>query len=98
MTIFEDASYDDKNRLNESSESLELIPELIFTSWDEFKNWINRFALKEGFDYKIRTSEKVQGVVRRAVYECTKSGSHVSQVTSNLTKRRNAHLLRTLCP
>ncbi len=86
MTIFEDASYDDKNRLNESSESLELIPELIFTSWDEFKNWINRFALKEGFDYKIRTSEKVQGVVRRAVYECTKSGSHISQVTSDLTK------------
>jgi len=55
LAIFEDASYDDKNRPNEPSESLELIPGLTFTSWDEFKNWINRFALKEGFDYKIRT-------------------------------------------
>jgi hypothetical protein len=63
LAIFEDASYDDENRSNEPSESLELIPGLTFTSWDEFKNWINRFALKEGFDYKIRTSEKVQGVV-----------------------------------
>ncbi|CAG8671922.1 8532_t:CDS:2 [Funneliformis mosseae] len=32
LAIFEDASYDDENRLNESSESLKLIPEPTFTS------------------------------------------------------------------
>jgi hypothetical protein len=56
------------------------------------------FALKEGFDYKIRTSEKVEGVVRRATYECTRSGSHTPQVTSDPTKRRNASSSRTSCP
>ncbi|CAG8702442.1 16121_t:CDS:1, partial [Funneliformis mosseae] len=79
LAIFEDALYDDENRPNELSESLKLIPELTFTSWNEFKNWINRFALKEGFDYKIITSKKIQGVIRKVVYECTKSGSHISQ-------------------
>ncbi|CAG8623873.1 16311_t:CDS:2 [Funneliformis mosseae] len=29
----------------------------------------SRFALKEGFNNKIRTSEKVEGVMRRATYE-----------------------------
>ena len=77
---------------------MELIFGLTFDSWDEFKSWIDRFALKEGFSYKIRTSEKVEGVVRRAAYECTKSGSHASQVTSDPTKRCNANSSRISCP
>ena len=60
--------------------------------------WIHRFVLKEGFNYKIRTSETIQGVTRRATYECTKSGSHISQATSDPTKQRNTHSQRTLCP
>jgi hypothetical protein len=59
---------------------------------------MDRFALKEGFNYKIRTSEKVEGVVRRVAYECTKSGSHTSQVTSDPTKKRNVSSSRTSCP
>jgi hypothetical protein len=80
------------------SDSLELISGLTFNSWDEFRSWINRFVLKEGFSYKIRSSEKVEGVIRRATYECTKSGSHTSQVTSDPAKRRNASSSRTSCP
>ncbi|CAB5310816.1 unnamed protein product [Rhizophagus irregularis] len=83
---------------DESTDSLKLISGLIFDSWDKFKSWIERFTLKEGFNYKIRTSEKVEGVVRKAAYECAKSGSHTSQVTSDLTKRRNANSSRTSCP
>ncbi|CAB5373386.1 unnamed protein product [Rhizophagus irregularis] len=83
---------------DESTDSLELISGLTFDSWDKFKSWIERFTLKEDFNYKIRTSEKVEGVVRRAAYECAKSGSHTSQVTSDPTKRRNANSSRTSCP
>ncbi|PKB94368.1 hypothetical protein RhiirA5_438961 [Rhizophagus irregularis] len=50
------------------------------------------------FNYKIRTSEKVEGMVRRAAYECAKSDSHTSQVTSDPTKRRNANSSRTSYP
>ena len=82
----------------ELTDSLELISGLTFNSWDKFKSWINRFTLKEGFSYKIRSSEKVEGVIRRAAYGCTRSGSHTSQVTSDPTKRRNASSSRTLCP
>ena len=78
---------------------MELISELTFNSWDEFKSWINRFALKEEFNYKIRTSKKVESVIQRATYECTKSGSsYTLQVTSDPTNRRNASSLRTSCP
>src|SRR4051794_3747122 len=56
------------------------------------------FGLKEGFNYKIRTSETIQGVMRRATYECAKFGSHISQATSDPTKQRNTHSQRTLCP
>ena len=70
---------------------MELISGLTFINWDEFKNWLDRFALKEGFDYKIRTSEKDQGIMRRAAYECTKSSSHNPQITSDPTKHRNAY-------
>jgi hypothetical protein len=92
----QDDSLDDSS--NNQLESLELISGLIFTSWDEFKNWLDRFVLKEGFDYKIRTSEKDQGIIRRVAYECTRSGSHNPQVTSDPTKRRNAFSSRVLCP
>ncbi|CAB4483511.1 unnamed protein product [Rhizophagus irregularis] len=40
---------------DESTDSLELISGLTFDSWDKFKSWIERFTLKEGFNYKIRT-------------------------------------------
>ena len=56
------------------------------------------FGLKEGFNYRIRSSETTQGVMRRATYECAKSGFNISQVTSDLTKQRNTHSQRTLCP
>lgn len=56
------------------------------------------FALNEGFNYKIRTSESVQGMMRRATYECAKSGSNISQATSDLTKQRITNSQRTLCP
>jgi len=89
----------DSDRSNNPSDFLELTPGLTYANWDDFKNWIYRFALKEGFDFKIRSSEKDQeGVMRRALYECTKSGSHDSRVTSDPTKRRNAHSIRTFCP
>src|SRR5207245_9299726 len=52
----------------------------------------------EGFDHKIRTSEKDQdGIVRRATYECTRSGSHNPLVSSDPTKRRNATSSRIQC-
>src|SRR5581483_8625803 len=55
-----DVTQDDESdsSSNNPSESLELVSGLTFTSWDEFKNYLDMFALKEGFDYKIRTSEK----------------------------------------
>ncbi|GET59339.1 hypothetical protein GLOIN_2v1778764 [Rhizophagus irregularis DAOM 181602=DAOM 197198] len=82
----------------ELTDSLELIAGLTFNSWNEFKSWINRFALKEGFSYKIRSSEKIEGVIRRVAYECIKSGSNTSQVTSDPTKRHNASSLKTSRP
>ncbi|CAG8720377.1 14082_t:CDS:1, partial [Funneliformis mosseae] len=66
---------DDDNKL---TDSLELISELTFNSWNEFRSWINRFALKEDFNYKIRTSEKVKDVIQKAAYEYAKSGSYTS--------------------
>ncbi len=52
---------------------------------------MHMFGLKEGFNYKIRTSETVQGVLRKVIYECSKSGSHISQAISDLTKQCNTH-------
>jgi len=89
---------DKSNGLDEPSDSLELTSGFIFTDWEDFKSWIHRFALKEGFSYKIRTSETIQGVMRRATYECAKSGTHNPQTTSDPTKQRNAYSHRTLCP
>ena len=97
-TLQDNSDYETDSSCN-LSESLELVSGLTFISWNEFKNWLDRFALKEGFDYKIRTSEKDQGgIMRRVAYECTRSGSHNPQVTSDPTKRRNAHSSRVLCP
>src|SRR5256885_5590673 len=36
--------------------------------------------------------------MRKITYECTKSGSHISQAMSDLTKQQNTHSQRTLCP
>ena len=87
VTLYNEES-DESNNL---SEPLELISRLTFTNRNEFKNWINRFALKESFSYRIRTSEKFEGIVRRVTYEYTKSGSYISQVILNLTKWHNTH-------
>ena len=87
-----------ENESNDSPNPLELISGLTFHNWEEFKSWIYRFALEKGFNYKIRTSETDQaGVLRRATYECFKSGSNVSQGTSDPSKRRNTHSQRTQC-
>ena len=61
---------DESDNSSNPSESLELVLGLTFTSWDEFKNWLDMFALKEGFDHKTRTSEKNQGIMRRVAYKC----------------------------
>ncbi|CAB4430669.1 unnamed protein product [Rhizophagus irregularis] len=95
---FIDDETDESDRPDEPSDSLELTSGLTFTDWEDFKSWLHRFASKEGFSYKIRTSETIQGVMRRATYECAKSGSHNPQTTSDPTKQRNAHSQRTLCP
>ncbi|EXX61747.1 hypothetical protein GLOIN_2v1770853 [Rhizophagus irregularis DAOM 181602=DAOM 197198] len=98
LKSFIDDETDESDRPDEPSDSLELTSGLIFTDWKDFKSWLHRFASKKGFSYKIRISETIQGVMRRVTYECVKSGSHNSQITSNLTKQRNAHFQRTLCP
>ncbi|CAB4392200.1 unnamed protein product [Rhizophagus irregularis] len=48
---------DNKDELVELTDSLELIAGLTFNSWDEFKSWINRFALKEGSNTSQVTSD-----------------------------------------
>ncbi|GBC10082.1 hypothetical protein RclHR1_09320003 [Rhizophagus clarus] len=87
---------DDRDELVELTDSLELISGLTFNSRNEFKSWIDRFALKKSFNYKIRSSEKVEGMIRRVTYEYIKSGSNTSQVTSDPTKRRNVNSKKTL--
>ncbi|PKK55623.1 hypothetical protein RhiirC2_801936 [Rhizophagus irregularis] len=83
-TYYENQSYDNyktsdnEDELVKLTDSLELIARLTFNSWDEFKSWINRFALKEGFSYKIRSNEKIEGVIQRIAYECIKSDSNTS--------------------
>ncbi|CAB4480263.1 unnamed protein product [Rhizophagus irregularis] len=93
----DDTLQDDESDGDSDNQPLELVSGLTFISWDEFKNWLDRFALKEGFDHKIRTSEKDQGILRRVTYKCTKSGSHNPQITSDPTKHRNAFSSRMLC-
>ncbi|PKC54855.1 hypothetical protein RhiirA1_542736 [Rhizophagus irregularis] len=88
----------ESDRSDEPSNSLDLTTGLTFSDWDDFKAWMHRFALKKGFNYKIRTSEYIEGVLRKVTYECTKSGSHISQATSDPIKKRNTHSQRTSCP
>ena len=38
-------------------DSLDLKIGLTFVDWIEFKTWIDNFAKKKGFNYKIRTSQ-----------------------------------------
>ena len=84
-----------ENESDDSSDPLELISGLTFHNWKEFKSWIYRFALEKGSNYK---SETDQGVLRCATYEYFKSGSNVSQGTSDPSKRHNTHSQRTQCP
>ncbi len=69
--------YNDKSNELNIFESLKLISKLTFANLNKFKDWINEFALKEGFNYKIRTSKIDQGIMRRVTYKCTKSGLHI---------------------
>ena len=82
---------DNESESDEPSDSLELVSRLTFPNWKDFKNWMYMFELKEGFNYKIRTSKTVQGVLQRATYECSKSGSHISQVMLDPTKQHDTH-------
>ncbi|KAF0552919.1 protein far1-related sequence 11-like isoform x1 [Gigaspora margarita] len=53
-------SVDDNNSDNDGTDdelNLELVVGISFSRWNSFKAWLNHFALQEGFDYKIRTSE-----------------------------------------
>ncbi len=74
------------NGSNKQFDSLKLTFKLTFLNWEEFKNWIYKFALKEDFNYKIRTSKINQDIMWRAIYECTKSETNTLQITSDLTK------------
>lgn len=81
---------DDEFQEDESDNNhLELVLGLSFPDWQSFKNWLNQFALQEGFDYKIRTSEKDENdenVIRRANYVCAKAGTHKSKKTADPNK------------
>ncbi|CAG8780122.1 15861_t:CDS:2, partial [Racocetra persica] len=81
----------DTDESDKPSDFLKLTSRCMFPNWDEFKNWIHQFVLKKGFNYKTRTNEIVQGIMRRATYEYTKSRSYNPHVTSDPTKRRNTY-------
>ncbi|CAG8790371.1 16146_t:CDS:1, partial [Cetraspora pellucida] len=63
----------------------------------ELKMWLNRFVLENGFNYKVRTSKVANSIIKRAIYKCIKSGSHILQVTSNPTKRHSTYSQYTQC-
>ena len=44
----------------ENSESLELVSGRVFGDWDEFKNWIYRFAKKEGLIIKLDQAKRTK--------------------------------------
>ena len=58
----------DFNEMN----NLELSIGLTFANWQEFKVWIDDFAKKKGFNYKIRTSQMDGEVIRCITYECSR--------------------------
>ncbi|CAG8513715.1 21340_t:CDS:2, partial [Racocetra persica] len=49
------------------------------------------------FNYKVKTSEITNGVMKKATYECIKSSLHAPQVTSDPTKRHNIYSQRIQC-
>ena len=59
-------------------------------------NWLDQFALQEGFNYKIRNSETDEGIVRRINYVCAKSGTYNPKITAEPTKRWNSTSQHTL--
>src|SRR5256885_22487 len=71
---------------------------LNFTNWPEFKIWLDNFAKKKGFNFKVRNSRMDGDVVRNIIYECSRSGVHNPQVSADPTKRRNATSQRIQCP
>ncbi|CAB4440960.1 unnamed protein product [Rhizophagus irregularis] len=85
---FDDIELPDSSE--ETEDYLELKIGLTFTNWAEFNIWIDDFAKKKGFNYKVRTSQKDGEIMRRISYECSRSGNHNPQVSSDPTKRRNA--------
>ena len=77
---------------------MELVSGLTFSDWEAFKRWLDMFAIKKGFNYKLRTSEMDEGTMRRATYECSRSGTYNPRVTTDPTKRRNVSSQQTQCP
>ncbi|CAG8581918.1 30031_t:CDS:1, partial [Racocetra persica] len=77
-----DNIYMQKNKFG-SKHSLELVQSFLFSNWQLFKIWIKQFVKQEGFSYKIRTSEADNGIIRRAVYVCSKADTYNLQVTSD---------------
>ncbi|CAG8807097.1 13384_t:CDS:2, partial [Cetraspora pellucida] len=59
------------------------------TSHDDklFKNWLHRFALKQGFNYKIRTSETIEDVLQKVIYEYIKLDTNNLQVILDLIQQ-----------
>lgn len=82
----------------ETEVPLELKTGLTFVNWAEFKIWIDSFAKEKGFNYKVRTSQMDGNIMRRVTYECSRSGIHRPQVSSDPTIRRNATSQRIQCP
>ncbi|CAB5389042.1 unnamed protein product [Rhizophagus irregularis] len=80
---------------SDDDQPLELVSELTFASLDRFKKWLDRFALKEGFDHKIRTSEKEQGILRRVAYEC---GMHQINSFNNHHNHSLTPIIRVIAP
>ena len=63
----------------EIEDQFELKTDLNFTDWPDFKMWLDNFAKKKGFNYKIRNSRTDGTVIRNIVYECSRSGIHNPQ-------------------
>ncbi len=72
--------------LEETEDPFELKIGLTFTNWPEFKIWLDNFAKKKGFNYKVRNSWTDGGIMRNIIYECSRSGIHDPQVTSDPAK------------
>ncbi|RIB03170.1 hypothetical protein C2G38_2225878 [Gigaspora rosea] len=87
----------DLEEIENQTDDLELKIGRPFVSWLEFKEWLNNFAKKKGFNYKVWTSQLDGEVIRCVTYECSRSGIHNPQVTSDPTNRRNVSSQRTEC-